>query len=60
MKILKFGGSSLKSASNIKLAVDRISNELPIGVVVSAVGGTTDHILEIIALAKMAVILAKI
>ena len=52
MKILKFGGSSLKSASNIKKVVDHIRNEPPRGVVVSAVGGTTDLILEIIASAK--------
>ena len=52
MKILKFGGSSLKSASDIKKLVDRIRNEPPRGVVVSAVGGTTDLILEIIASAK--------
>ena len=52
MKILKFGGSSLKSASRIKQVVDRIYNDPPAGVVVSAVGGTTDFILEIIASAK--------
>ena len=52
MKILKFGGSSLKSASSIKKVVDHIRNEPPRGVVVSAVGGTTALILEIIASAK--------
>jgi aspartokinase len=37
---------------NIKKVVDHIRNEPPRGVVVSAVGGTTDLILEIIASAK--------
>ena len=53
MKVLKFGGSSLKSSSSIKKVIQRIYNDKPIGVVVSAAGGTTDQILEIIASSEM-------
>ena len=53
MKILKFGGSSLKSSSSIKKVIQRICNDKPIGVVVSAAGETTDQILEIIASSEM-------
>ena len=53
MKILKFGGSSLKSSSSIKKVIQRIYNDKPIGVVVSAAGETTDQILEIIASSEM-------
>ena len=44
MKILIFGGTSLKSAYDIRQVVNRIHNEPPIGVVVSTVGGATDFI----------------
>lgn len=48
--ILKFGGSSLKNASLIqqsaKIVIDRLEKAIPV-VVVSAIGGATDTLIEI-------------
>ncbi|MBK8594599.1 MAG: aspartate kinase [Holophagales bacterium] len=53
LKILKFGGTSVGSPEAVRLAVSIIQSELPHGgvVVVSALSGTTDRILEAIAAA---------
>ncbi len=52
MKILIFGGTSLKSAYDIRQVVNRMHNEPPIGVVVSAIGGATDFILRMVESAE--------
>ena len=52
MKILIFGGTSLKSAYDIRQVLDRIHNEPPIGVVVSAIGGATKIILRMVESAQ--------
>ncbi|SHH64541.1 bifunctional aspartate kinase/homoserine dehydrogenase I [Winogradskyella jejuensis] len=49
MKVLKFGGTSVGSASNINKVIailDKKSEDTPIVVVVSAVGGITDKLLN--------------
>lgn len=49
MKILKFGGTSVATSENIKKVIaiaHSSSNEAPIAVVVSALGGTTDTLLQ--------------
>ncbi|WP_179377014.1 bifunctional aspartate kinase/homoserine dehydrogenase I [Winogradskyella wichelsiae] len=49
MKVLKFGGTSVGSAENINKVIailDQQSQSTPIAVVVSAVGGITDKLLE--------------
>ncbi|WP_458626274.1 bifunctional aspartate kinase/homoserine dehydrogenase I [Winogradskyella sp. PC D3.3] len=49
MKVLKFGGTSVGSAENINKVIsilDQQSKTTPIAVVVSAVGGITDKLLE--------------
>lgn len=50
MKILKFGGSSVASAERIKGVIEIIAKaqkgKQPIAVVVSALGGTTDGLIE--------------
>ncbi|AOW19847.1 bifunctional aspartate kinase/homoserine dehydrogenase I [Urechidicola croceus] len=49
MKILKFGGTSVANADNIKKVIDiakKSSKNNPIIVVVSALGGTTDILLQ--------------
>ena len=53
LKILKFGGSSVGSADALRRAAAIVRNELPLGglVVVSALRGTTDLILEACAAA---------
>ena len=54
MKVLKFGGTSVGSAENINKVIsilDQQSQTTPIAVVVSAVGGITDKLLEAGALA---------
>ena len=48
MKVLKFGGTSVGSASNINKVIEIVnnaSNKINIAVVVSAVGGITDKLL---------------
>ncbi|MBT3936540.1 MAG: bifunctional aspartate kinase/homoserine dehydrogenase I [Candidatus Marinimicrobia bacterium] len=52
MKILKFGGSSLKTTERIEHVVCLIAAEHPCGVVVSAFGGVTDQLIELINLAE--------
>ncbi|WP_136666689.1 bifunctional aspartate kinase/homoserine dehydrogenase I [Flavobacterium sp. H122] len=53
MKVLKFGGTSVADHHNIKKAVSVINNQnQKVVVVVSALGGVTDSLLEIIRLAK--------
>ncbi|AXO78986.1 bifunctional aspartate kinase/homoserine dehydrogenase I [Olleya aquimaris] len=55
MKVLKFGGTSVGSAQNIKKVIDILQKESlsnPLVCVVSAVGGITDKLLEAGALAK--------
>jgi len=49
MKVLKFGGTSVGSAANIKLVIDIVNNDLTIGkkfVVVSAFSGVTNLLLN--------------
>lgn len=48
LRVLKFGGSSVGSAEALRRAAAIVREELPAGglVVVSALRGTTDHILE--------------
>ena len=53
MKILKFGGSSVKTAERIEHVVQLISFEHPCGVVVSAFGGVTDQLIRLIACAEL-------
>ena len=48
MKILKFGGSSLKDGDSIKNAVKIINTRHPCGVVVSASSGITNKLIELI------------
>ncbi|WP_397362660.1 bifunctional aspartate kinase/homoserine dehydrogenase I [Olleya sp. R77988] len=55
MKVLKFGGTSVGSAQNIKKVIDILKQESQTSTlvcVVSAVGGVTDKLLEAGALAK--------
>ncbi|AUC76312.1 bifunctional aspartate kinase/homoserine dehydrogenase I [Olleya sp. Bg11-27] len=55
MKVLKFGGTSVGSAQNIKKVIAILQKESltsPIVCVVSAVGGVTDKLLQAGALAK--------
>jgi len=52
MKILKFGGSSVKTTERIEQVVQLISSEHPCGVVVSAFGGITDQLIQLIACAE--------
>lgn len=53
LKVLKFGGTSVGSAEALALAVSIIREELPAGgvVVLSALSGTTDQILQAVAAA---------
>jgi len=49
MKILKFGGTSVANAANIKQVISiakKSSKQAPIAVVVSALGGATDVLLQ--------------
>ena len=52
MKILKFGGSSVKTTERIEQVVQLISSEHPCGVVVSAFGGITNQLIQLIACAE--------
>lgn len=54
MKILKFGGTSVANAENIKKVKSIVKNasEVKIGVVVSALGGITDLLLDSLQLAS--------
>ncbi len=52
MKILKFGGSSVTTPERIEQVVQLISSEHPCGVVVSAFGGITDQLIQLIACAE--------
>ena len=47
MKILKFGGTSVGSAARMKAVVDLIADGEPKIVVLSAMSGTTNHLLQI-------------
>lgn len=53
IKVLKFGGTSVGSPEALRLAASIIGQELPQGgvIVVSALSGTTDQILNAVALA---------
>ena len=49
MQVLKFGGTSVANATNINKVIDIVKNALKNGdaiVVVSALGGTTDKLIE--------------
>ena len=50
MKVLKFGGTSLGSSSRMKAIIPLITSEKQIIVVLSAISGTTDTLVEIIDL----------
>jgi aspartokinase/homoserine dehydrogenase 1 len=52
MKILKFGGSSVKTTERIEQVVQLISSAHPCGVVISAFGGITDQLIQLIACAE--------
>ena len=57
MQVLKFGGSSVKNATNISKVVDIVLNKIrqqPTIVVVSALGGITDLLLQCSSLAAAA------
>ena len=45
MKVLKFGGTSVANAENIKRVLDIVQQEDTCTVVVSALGGVTDRLL---------------
>lgn len=53
MKVLKFGGTSVGSAENIKVVADIVAsyhnNQVPCAVVVSAMSGITDQLIEVSA-----------
>ncbi len=49
MKVLKFGGTSVGSAEKMKKIAGIISDERPVFVVLSAMGGTTDKLTGIVA-----------
>jgi len=49
MKVLKFGGTSVGSAEKMKKIAGVISDERPVFVVLSAMGGTTDKLTGIVA-----------
>ncbi len=57
MKILKFGGSSVANAENIKRVIQIISKSLKrdrgLIIVVSALGGVTDNLIEMASLASV-------
>lgn len=53
MKILKFGGTSLKNSERIEHVIQLISAEHPCAVVVSAFGGVTDHLVQLTDLAAL-------
>ena len=48
MKVLKFGGTSLGSSSRMKAIIPLITSEKQVIVVLSAISGTTDTLVEII------------
>ena len=50
MKVLKFGGTSLGSSSRMKAIIPLITSEKQIIVVLSAISGTTDTLVEVIDL----------
>lgn len=50
MKVLKFGGTSVGSAHHMKNVVTLINDPTPKIVVLSAMKGTTDHLVEIVSL----------
>ena len=52
MKILKFGGSSVKTPEQIEQVVQLISSAHPCAVVVSAFGGVTNQLIQLIACAE--------
>ena len=52
MKILKFGGSSVKTPEQIEQVVQLISSAHPCAVVVSAFGGVTDQLIQLITCAE--------
>ncbi|MDE3246957.1 MAG: bifunctional aspartate kinase/homoserine dehydrogenase I, partial [Acidobacteriota bacterium] len=54
LKVLKFGGTSVGSAEALRRVAAIVATELPHGglVVVSALSGTTDRILEALRLAS--------
>lgn len=56
MIVVKFGGSSLASPASIRRVADIVHSQLPskVAVVVSALGDTTDHLLEILSHAARA------
>ena len=49
MKVLKFGGTSVGSAEKMKKIAEIIHSEQPVFVVLSAMGGTTDRLTEMVA-----------
>ena len=53
MKILKFGGTSLKDSNTIRSVMEIIKSNNSCGIVVSAVLGTTDQLLNLIQLAEV-------
>lgn len=56
MIVMKFGGSSLASPASIRRVAEIVHSQLPskVAVVVSALGDTTDHLLEILSHATRA------
>ncbi len=50
MKVLKFGGTSVGSAGKMKKIADWVNGQAPVWVVLSAMGGTTDKLVEMIQL----------
>ena len=52
MKILKFGGSSVNTPERIKHVVQLIVSEHPCAVVVSAFGGVTDQLIQLMEIAE--------
>ena len=55
MKVLKFGGTSVANAENIKKVSKIVSDETSehVAVVVSALGGVTDLLLQALELASI-------
>ena len=55
MKILKFGGTSVANSKSLSRVLKIIQNQRgPIAIVVSALGGVTDLLMEMLSLAETA------
>ncbi len=53
MKVLKFGGTSVGSARKMEKIASLVQEETPVWVVLSAMGGTTDKLVEMTRIASL-------